>query len=39
MQKVEDFSDGCGYKYNVIIVTKKFEGQSLLARQRYFLNF
>jgi stress-induced morphogen len=32
--KVEDMSDGCGSKYNVLIVSKKFEGQSLLNRQR-----
>jgi stress-induced morphogen len=32
--RVEDFSDGCGSKYNVFIVSKRFEGQSLLNRQR-----
>jgi stress-induced morphogen len=32
--KVEDISDGCGSKYNVLIVSNKFEGQSLLNRQR-----
>ncbi len=32
--KVEDMSDGCGSKYNVLIVSNKFEGQSLLNRQR-----
>ncbi|CAF0942044.1 unnamed protein product [Brachionus calyciflorus] len=32
--KVEDFSDGCGFKYNIFIVSKQFEGQSLLQRQR-----
>lgn len=32
--KVEDFSDGCGMKYHVLVVAKKFEGMSLLQRQR-----
>ena len=31
---MEDFSDGCGWKYNIFVVSKKFEGQTLLARQR-----
>ena len=32
--KVEDFSDGCGAKYNVLVVSEKFVGKSLLQRQR-----
>ncbi|RMZ99365.1 bolA 2 [Brachionus plicatilis] len=32
--KVEDFSDGCGFKYNVFVVSKDFEGKGLLQRQR-----
>jgi stress-induced morphogen len=36
--RVEDFSDGCGSKYNVFVVSKKFEGQSLINRQRYNVN-
>ncbi|XP_015921699.1 bolA-like protein 2 [Parasteatoda tepidariorum] len=32
--KVEDFSDGCGAKFNAIIVSKKFEGVPLLQRHR-----
>ncbi|GAB6028673.1 hypothetical protein CHUAL_004499 [Chamberlinius hualienensis] len=32
--EVEDFSDGCGAKFNVLIVSSKFEGKSLLDRQR-----
>ncbi|KFM77666.1 BolA-like protein 2, partial [Stegodyphus mimosarum] len=31
---VEDLSDGCGAKFNAIIVTKKFEGVPLLQRHR-----
>jgi stress-induced morphogen len=31
---VEDFSDGCGYKFHVLVVSKKFEGLSLIQRQR-----
>ena len=32
--KVEDMSDGCGAKYNVLVVSKLFEGKGLLQRQR-----
>ncbi|CAF3400030.1 unnamed protein product [Rotaria sp. Silwood1] len=31
---VEDFSGGCGLKFDTTIVSKKFEGKPLLARQR-----
>ncbi|CAL1284596.1 unnamed protein product [Larinioides sclopetarius] len=31
---VEDMSDGCGAKFNAIVVTPKFEGVSLLQRHR-----
>ncbi|GIY24286.1 bolA-like protein 2 [Caerostris darwini] len=31
---VEDLSDGCGAKYNAVIVSPKFEGQPLLQRHR-----
>ena len=31
---VEDFSSGCGLKFDAVIVSKKFEGKQLLARQR-----
>ncbi|GFQ96819.1 bolA-like protein 2 [Trichonephila clavata] len=31
---VEDLSDGCGAKFNAIIVTPKFEGVPLLQRHR-----
>lgn len=34
IQKVEDFSDGCGAKYNILVVSEKFTGKSLLQRQR-----
>lgn len=32
--EVLDESDGCGGKFNVVIVSKKFEGKPLLARHR-----
>lgn len=31
---IEDFSDGCGFKFHVLVVSKKFEGMSLIQRQR-----
>ncbi|XP_055954017.1 bolA-like protein 2 [Argiope bruennichi] len=31
---VEDMSDGCGAKFNAIVVTPKFEGVPLLQRHR-----
>ena len=31
---VEDLSDGCGAKIDVVIVSDKFEGMGLLDRQR-----
>ncbi|CAF0784930.1 unnamed protein product [Adineta ricciae] len=31
---VEDCSSGCGLKFDTIIVSQKFEGKQLLARQR-----
>ena len=31
---VTDLSDGCGGKFDVIVVSPKFEGKPLLARQR-----
>lgn len=31
---VEDCSGGCGYKFDSIIVSEKFAGKPLLARQR-----
>ncbi|EEC00344.1 hypothetical protein HPB47_022489 [Ixodes persulcatus] len=31
---LEDISDGCGAKYNAIIVSPKFEGKALLERHR-----
>jgi stress-induced morphogen len=38
-QNVEDCSDGCGLKFETTIVSKKFEGKQLLARQRYVRKF
>uniref|UniRef100_T1JBX2 BolA-like protein 2 n=1 Tax=Strigamia maritima TaxID=126957 RepID=T1JBX2_STRMM len=32
--EVEDISDGCGMKFNVLIVSKEFEGKPLLQRHR-----
>ncbi len=32
--QVTDLSDGCGSKFNVIIVSPSFEGVGLLDRQR-----
>ncbi|XP_013381728.1 bolA-like protein 2 [Lingula anatina] len=32
--EVEDLSDGCGAKFQAIIVSKKFEGKPLLQRHR-----
>ena len=29
---VTDLSDGCGGKFNVVVVTPKFDGVALLAR-------
>ncbi|CAF0882504.1 unnamed protein product [Rotaria sordida] len=31
---VDDVSSGCGLKFDTTIVSKKFEGKQLLARQR-----
>jgi stress-induced morphogen len=31
---VEDLSDGCGAKIDVLVVSDKFEGMGLLDRQR-----
>ncbi|XP_063614551.1 bolA-like protein 2 isoform X2 [Penaeus indicus] len=31
---VEDMSDGCGAKFNVVVVSPKFEGKPLLQRHR-----
>lgn len=33
-QQVEDVSDGCGAKFNAIIVSPKFEGIPLIQRHR-----
>ncbi|CAM4773115.1 unnamed protein product [Rotaria magnacalcarata] len=33
-EAVEDFSSGCGLKFDAVIVSKKFDGKQLLARQR-----
>lgn len=32
--EVEDLSDGCGAKFNALIVSPKFEGKPLLQRHR-----
>jgi stress-induced morphogen len=32
--EVTDLSDGCGGKFDAVIVSKKFEGVGLLARHR-----
>ncbi|XP_023230766.1 bolA-like protein 2 [Centruroides vittatus] len=32
--EVEDLSDGCGAKFNALIVTSKFDGKPLLQRHR-----
>jgi len=32
--EVTDLSDGCGGKFNVVVVTPKFDGVALLARHR-----
>lgn len=34
LQEVVDESDGCGGKFNAIIVSPEFEGKSLLQRHR-----
>ncbi|CAG2112698.1 unnamed protein product [Medioppia subpectinata] len=34
LQSVEDMSDGCGAKFNALIVSDKFEGIPLLERHR-----
>ncbi|XP_049519964.1 uncharacterized protein LOC119446205 isoform X1 [Dermacentor silvarum] len=31
---IEDISDGCGAKFNAVIVSPKFEGKALLERHR-----
>ena len=30
----EDLSDGCGSKFDLLVVSKEFEGKALLARHR-----
>lgn len=32
--EVTDFSDGCGSKFNVVIVSAEFEGKTLIQRHR-----
>jgi len=32
--EVTDLSDGCGGKFNAVIVSKMFDGKALLARHR-----
>jgi len=32
--EVEDMSDGCGAKFNAVIVSSEFEGKPLLQRHR-----
>ena len=32
--QIEDISDGCGYKYAVVVVTDEFAGKSLIQRHR-----
>lgn len=32
--EVKDLSDGCGGKFDAVIVSKKFDGLGLLARHR-----
>nr|ACB70351.1 BolA-related protein [Ornithodoros coriaceus] len=32
--ELEDISDGCGAKFNAVIVSPKFEGKPLLERHR-----
>lgn len=32
--KVEDFSDGCGAKFNCLIVSEEFNGKAMLERHR-----
>jgi len=32
--KVEDLSDGCGAKFSVLVVSKRFDGVALLQRHR-----
>ena len=34
IQSVEDMSDGCGAKFNALIVSPKFDGIPLLQRHR-----
>ena len=34
VRQVKDLSDGCGGKFDAVIVSKKFEGKPLLARHR-----
>lgn len=36
--EVVDFSDGCGGKFSVVIVSDKFEGKPLLAQHRMVNN-
>jgi len=31
---VKDVSDGCGYKFEVVVVSSQFEGKPLLQRHR-----
>ena len=32
--QIKDLTDGCGGKFDAVIVSKKFEGKALLARHR-----
>ena len=34
LQEVADVSDGCGYKFEVVVVSSQFEGKPLLQRHR-----
>ena len=35
---MKDFSDGCGYKFEVVVVSSQFEGKPLLQRHRLVVN-
>lgn len=34
LQAVEDFSDGCGLKFRLVIVSNSFDGKGMLASHR-----
>lgn len=34
LQEAHDFSDGCGAKFNLLVVSSEFEGKPLLDRHR-----